>query len=422
MRNRLLTSERALPDNDMPLKQARDFILNSLLARRALCSQCLSGKLSIFLQDLIEEIYRLSVSCHMPEFTDHGLSHLCSLIERISSWTLKGSDRLVDNIEPDDAARLLLATLIHDLGMLSQKAKHLPADVPLEKQKALSPNISDWVRRTHVDRLPELFKSVIDELDFEFLGEEQKFIDDVIIIATSHDKWPWEWGFEDKGQRFLAGIVSVIDLLDEDSARCDTMTLIKHSDGNELNKAHWIRHCLTPERITINESHIRIALVKPSDWQDTIRLEPVLGALRNHFRLIKLYDTVLHSDRFDASLEIDFPNPEERSKELNGWQDIEGFESENAFCFQLLNTFMKPALNVIKEEDKTYFQHIPLEDVNLSLFNAINGKTPRHIIEKTFLALMDNEYNKAYKYLKKQTLEAHLSGWLATQKDRRALF
>lgn len=44
--------------------------------------------LSNFLRELIHGISRLSQSCHLPEFTDHGLSHLCSLVDRISRWSM----------------------------------------------------------------------------------------------------------------------------------------------------------------------------------------------------------------------------------------------------------------------------------------------------------------------------------------------
>lgn len=73
---------RPLPDPEIGLRDARDFILGSPLSRRALgCSQPF---LFLFLHDLLEVVYRLVQSCHLPEFTDHGLPHLCSLVDRVS--------------------------------------------------------------------------------------------------------------------------------------------------------------------------------------------------------------------------------------------------------------------------------------------------------------------------------------------------
>src|SRR3712207_3623284 len=102
--------DRPLPDPDLNLRDSRDFILGSRLARQAFNSDW--DGISLVARDLIESVYRLVLSCHMPEFTDHGLPHLCSLIDRISRWSLLDGKLLVDSITPNEAATLLFATLL----------------------------------------------------------------------------------------------------------------------------------------------------------------------------------------------------------------------------------------------------------------------------------------------------------------------
>ena len=392
-----ISNERTLPDNDLTLKNSRDFIMNSLLARRALTSKCLAGELSILLNDLIEKIYRLSLSCHMPEFTDHGLSHISSLVERVSSWTVANGQRLVEFLNSDDAARLLVAILIHDLGMLSQRAEHLPADIAPEKQKALNPKISNWVRKTHIDRLVLLFKDLVKELksDFKYTFRvDDTFIKDTLKIACSHDKWAWEFEFKKDNLSFLAAVLAVVDLLDEDSARCDTMTMIKHRHGDELNKAHWIRHCLTANRVSIEMSRIKVLLVKPANWSNDSLLEPLYSAIRNHFKLIKLYNGTLKYGTLDAAIEIDFsPStgvPSKVANELKCWNEIDGYGTEQAFCYQLLNSFMNIALKEdMKEDELKHIKRISMEDIELTEFKRIRSESiPRSEYEKSFYALL----------------------------------
>ncbi len=108
---------RKLPDQDIVLSDAADFILDSRLGRLAICFSGVSH-FPVILRDIIGHIHRLVSSCHMPEFTNHGLPHLCSLIDRISTWTCRFDKKLgkapflVDPLNPEDAATLLFATLI----------------------------------------------------------------------------------------------------------------------------------------------------------------------------------------------------------------------------------------------------------------------------------------------------------------------
>jgi hypothetical protein len=117
-----------LPDPEISLRESADFILTSRLGRKALRCRELPY-LAGFIRDLIENIYRLVQSCHLPEFTDHGLPHLCSLVDRISQWTCapnRGRTVLLcDLLEEPEAAILLMACLFHDIGMLSQRPEDL---------------------------------------------------------------------------------------------------------------------------------------------------------------------------------------------------------------------------------------------------------------------------------------------------------
>src|ERR1041384_5420735 len=105
---------RPFPRPDAMLPEYTDFILSSHLARRALVIPS-PPVLANLLRDLIEHIFRLEQSCHLPEFTDHGLSHLCSLVHRISAWTTNpANELLVQRITTEEASVLLLATLFHE--------------------------------------------------------------------------------------------------------------------------------------------------------------------------------------------------------------------------------------------------------------------------------------------------------------------
>src|SRR5690349_6920842 len=59
---------RTLPDPDPSLRDSSDFIFDSELCRRAL-SKPNPPALAVLLRELIAGIHRLTVSCHLPEFT-----------------------------------------------------------------------------------------------------------------------------------------------------------------------------------------------------------------------------------------------------------------------------------------------------------------------------------------------------------------
>jgi hypothetical protein len=161
---------RTLPDPDLSLRDASDFIFGSALARKAL-SDPHPRDLAVFLRDLIQTIYRLTQSCHLPEFTDHGLGHLCSLVDRLSQWTSADASPvlIVDQLSPEEASILLIGTLLHDIGMLSQRPEDLPgthASKPIQ-------DIPTWVRRTHVGRMERLARHLIELTWFHTVNEGQ---------------------------------------------------------------------------------------------------------------------------------------------------------------------------------------------------------------------------------------------------------
>jgi hypothetical protein len=390
-------SSRALPDPEISLRDARDFIVGSPLARKAFA--CSEHSLPLFLHDLLDAIYRLVQSCHLPEFTDHGLPHLCSLVDRISRWELppnpnEEQSKLTDKLSPEEAATLLVATLIHDIGMLSQNPIDLPDDATHLQSKANWSDVATWVRSTHVDRLKQLTVRVL-----EPYGHDEFLTSDLFLcaveVAMAHQKWPWEWTgtwSEDPRFRGLAAVVAVSDLLDEDSARCDTTTLLEHREGNELNRAHWLRHALTTNRILVEGGQIRVQMEKPPDTTEV--LKPVYSALRNHFRLVSLYEDDLkavHAPITNIELHPSTGVPTSAATGLKGWEKIRGFSNEQALCFQLLRTFLHL---VLKDERRCApdtldkIRYASLEDVDLRVLEACEGTAePRTEFEKTFAAI-----------------------------------
>lgn len=326
-----------LPSSDILLRDSRDFILSSGLGRRALQSSDYPGS-ALVLCDLISSIHQLVLSCHMPEFTDHGLPHLCSLVDRLSRWELSDGSELVQRISPDEASLLLLATLLHDLGMLSQNPADLPDAPPLWASRDQTTNVADWVRRTHVIRLPKLARRVITDRGHESFVLRDTF-KDAVEIAAAHQKWPWGWSGPwqvNPRSRGLASLVAVADLLDEDSARCDTMTLLHHREGDALNRAHWLRHGLTVNRILIKRGAISVTMVRPPRTSGVFA--PVYSALRNHFRLVALYSDDLSSLDADIATIIFDPEdgfPPAYNSSLDGWASLNEFVNERAFCFHI---------------------------------------------------------------------------------------
>jgi len=320
------------------LRVASDFILSTSLCRKALQASLPGGTANI-IRDIIHTIDQLVQSCHLPEFTDHGIAHLVSLIDRADQWTVGDDKFLVELLNPDETVMLVLAILTHDLGMLSQD----PLDMETgESTKGMS-NVASWVRKTHCKRLRRLLKRVLDIPGYTEFAQSH-FFDLLCYIAMAHEEWSWQKkpqhypqirknttevmadGYQISADRAcgIAAVVAVCDILDEDYLRCDTETLILHRQGNVLNKAHWIRHLLTKERVYIkkNRFHVTFRWLQyerdhrglpvvndPSGCQSGARRKIALDALKNQFSSALLYNDDL------SALKADLGDPSFREED-----------------------------------------------------------------------------------------------------------
>ncbi len=385
---------RLLPDPDLALRDASDFIFDSALGRRALQEpepRCLA----VFLREVIQTIYRLTVSCHLPEFTDHGLGHLCSLVDRLSRWTTipspNGSSLIVDQLSSTEATVLLFATLLHDIGMLSQR----PEDLPPESAGTRSvQDVPNWVRSTHIARMERLTVRLLHGTQFDVLTQHT-VVQRAFTVARAHGRWPWEWSSLQFPERDagLAAMVAVADLLDEDSMRCDSATLLRHRYGDALNCAHWMRHGLTANRVLVIDGRINVRLARPP--RTDARAESILTALRNHYRLVMLYLAAL--GQVNASLlSVDFDPPiglpNSEAAELDGWSDMPEFRFQSALVYHLLESFMPEALldaRRISEENIQRLVTLGLQRIDLTEFYQIRGTSaPRTSLEQSFHALL----------------------------------
>lgn len=389
---------RTLPDPEISLRDASDFIFDSAICRRAL-TEPQPSCLAVLLREIISGIYRLTVSCHLPEFTDHGLSHLCSLVDRLSRWTSANSGTtqqlVVSKLSREECATLLLATLIHDIGMLSQRPEDLPTGNPNAATKPIT-DIPTWVRRTHIDRMEGILRRILN--DTEFVSEiDGSIIRRALIIAKAHGKWPWEWDTSVLAARDagLAAMLAVADLLDEDSARCDSATLLRHRYGTAENCAHWIRHGLTQGRVLIEQGRICVNIVRPPDTD--AQFDPVFVALRNHYSLVRLYLGEL-GQVAAGLLGIDFNpptgGPSSFANELKGWNRLNDFQTQSALVFHLLGSFMPEALVDQRRVEAATLVRLNTQGLNpidLTNFHAIRGENePRTHLEQNFTALLAN--------------------------------
>jgi len=315
------------------LRVASDFILSSSLCRKALEASLPGGTANI-IRDIVQMIDQLVQSCHLPEFTDHGIPHLVSLVDRADQWTVGDDKFLAELLNPDESALLVLAILTHDLGMLSQD----PLDMEtVQSTKGMS-NVASWVRKTHCKRMRRLLKRILEASGYTEFAQSN-FFNLLCQVAMAHEEWSWQKnarhypnirkftidataeGYKIPADRAcgIAAIVAVCDILDEDSLRCDTETLLLHRQGNVLNKAHWIRHLLTKDRIYIKKNRFGVTFKwmkyerdqrglpivdDPSGCQSGSRRKIALDALKNQFSSALLYNddlTALNADLGDPS-------------------------------------------------------------------------------------------------------------------------
>ncbi len=435
---------RNLPDPNLHLRESSDFILNSRLGRLALQSEAMPG-LAVFLRDLLEEMHKLAQSCHLPEFTDHGLPHVCSLVDRISEWTCVsqegGATHLCDLIAQEEGAVLLLATIFHDIGMLSQN----PEDMPDSRPDDLDLEFQDtayWVRKTHVMRMRGLLRRLFGDHSLHnrlFTNiDAQDPVERAFKVAETHDKWPWEEeGLLALPQRDqgLAAVLAVADLLDEDATRCDTDTLLHHRQDSMRSIGHWIRHGLTLHRVGISEGKVRVDLGHPRSTD--AGFDVVYSALRNHYRLVGLYNkalTGIEAGELTVDLVPQTGIPGTEAGGVRDWQRLDGLATQEALVFHLLSSFWDFALlrgktkaeleqlgaGELEEIDLTFLDHIHIKDgVEMRSFDeqcfyallADFGKesdTTSETAEPQTKAILRREI--ALDFLKKRALKAHRRG------------
>lgn len=388
-------SVRALPDPDLSLRDASDFIFDSDLARRAL-EDPNPRPMANFIREIVQTLYRLTTSCHLPEFTDHGLGHICSVVDRLSNWTRIGSGsttgRVVEGLSSSEAGILLVAVLLHDIGMLSQRPEDMP---PGDSRTRPLSDIPGWVRETHVKRLPRLatrlFRGTRSESTLA-----QPLIQRAVSVAQAHSRWPWSWtsfAFIERDAG-LAAMLAVGDLLDEDSMRCDSETLLRHRYGTPVNAAHWIRHSLTDNRVLVVGGKVAVRLACPP--QTDARFGKVLDALRNHYRLVLLYNSELAE--VGANLRsVDFDPPvgltSVEALKLDNWWELPEFATQAGLIYHLFGSFMAEALldsRRLASDVVVRLNAIGIQPIDLTEYYKVRGlRPPRTLSEQSFHALAD---------------------------------
>lgn len=393
---------RNLPDFSIELSQSCDYILGSDIAKKAMQQPPFNSYTNI-VRDIIEAIDKLADNCHMPEFTNHALPHICSVVKRASEWGT--SDKWLDNITSEEAGYLLIALLVHDMGMLSQDPGDLPDDEMINSGKGIS-NISDWTRKTHVSRLEKLLFKILKSYgyDTDKIGIHLSLIAE---MAASHNYWPWndkfhincsiinELKLNSKKIEALNAVIAVVDLLDEDATRCDTVTLIKHKQGSVHNIAHWLRHALTIEVIGVKEHKISIYFRNLPEVPSSF--EYVFRTLRNHYRLTMFYNDKLKYINSEIR-NIEF-NPstgmpdliDDISNELIIWKD--NIEFKYCLTEQLLGTFMNEACNIANDDiTRCNLDKIGVEVLDLSKFNSfLKPNDPITLEEKIINNILEKE-------------------------------
>lgn len=454
-----------LPDFKIGLREATDFVFASELCRKAV-NAFFPISITNVIRDLLSSIDVLSKNCHIPEFTDHSLLHVVSVIDRASEWTVNNGMRLVDKLTARECSLLILSLICHDLGMLSQD----PNDLPDGEVRHIV-DVSTWVRRTHCQRLPKLLERLL--LNFRTTSGGvvyKEFTDSVFFrvmcyIAMAHQEWSWQKtpspenyrGIEEQADKVekeyggpmgkkrlfaIASIVAVCDLLDEDSARCDTETLLLHKQGTALNKAHWIRHLLTKNRVLVRNNRFNVQFRWPAFYIDPrgkkINEDPsgcndgaarmiVLEAMKNHYSSALLYNDDLR--RIDAGLDEPIFDPDSSSANLIDTIDIPWnipalFEFWGSAPERFLQSMFEYVINPSKDvldvwsrlNGSAAFRFVDLRSYHAFL-EGRSTKTPQTEEEQTFHCIMNapikddrTAFEVANEYLFYKSVQAHLNG------------
>ena len=401
---------RNLPDFNIELSQAIDFIMDSNIAKKAFEREPFSNFTNL-IRMLLASIDRLADNCHMPEFTNHAMPHICSLIKRASEWGVNNG--WLSHISSEEAGMLLLAIISHDIGMLSQDAKNLPDSDAINSRKGLA-DLANWTRQTHVIRLKKLLLLIMEESGC-LNDANRKYIKLAADMGATHSCWPKDKRFDCKVFKHarirksnimaLCAVIAVVDLLDEDTSRCDTETLVKHKRGNSENIAHWARHTLTVNVSEIKNNCVDVTL---QDLSDTPKdFDNIYLALKNHYRLIMLYNDVLQA--IDATINVKFDKRNTISfNEFALWADIAEFK--NNVVDRLMQTFMNEARGIPSTYvtvDKLY--EIGIEEVAF----------PLKRLEENILSIEESAFllNKDYSYMQMQAEQALLDGQIGTARN-----
>lgn len=410
-----------IPDFDIERSQAVDYIMESPLAKKAF-SKPPFPQFTNVLRILVQSVDRLADNCHMPEFTNHALPHICSIVRRASIWAAE--DHWIGKIECNEAGYLLLALIVHDIGMLSQDASDLPNENKSRHMKGFA-DISNWVRRTHVLRIHGLVLRLLQE-EIKEDPDLEEHLQVVISMAESHQKWPWESEFVSNQsvlEKFrlnegrmaaLNAVIAVCDLLDEDANRCDTLTLIKYRHGTTENMAHWIRHALTAEVDGVRNHTVKVTF--RNLLPERKKHEKIYRALRNHYRLVQLYNEQLALLDAEINHMVFFPSDgipdyeDEVARELSSiWVKFPEFK--DCIVEQLLSTFMPEALGVANgnADMRRRLNGIGLERMDLSSeYRFLMPETVCYPEEKILSA--GGNFKEKLTYIKNMVEEAYLDG------------
>ena len=136
--------------------------------------------------------------------------------------------------------------------------------------------------------------------------------------------------------RGLAAVSAIADLLDEDATRCDTETLLNHRQGNMISLGHWIRHSLTANRLVVSQGKVTVEMARPPGTDASF--DTVFAALRNHFRLVGLYNEALSGLNAGTVTPAFFPEtggPATEAQGLTGWDRLDGLSTQQALLFHV---------------------------------------------------------------------------------------